>query len=1188
MSGHIWTFVVECDKVNTTFHILGDDHMPKIGFSWDTIRLGILNEFRPDFRNLDVNDFMKLIFPEEIFNDLFIQDDIYRAEMVCAVYSGQSAAEPICRMMAEKLGKKNCTYDKNKAIEKFRLKWEALLPFTEVTGGAPNMEDEKKRWELRLCISDIVYEIPEELTNIKIPINLLIDQQKYSFVLAILSVMATAFSKFETNDSLLYDNVLPVINNNDDGASFDRLCQSATKITWEMLHNHVFKRLCKDKKLNEQNAFLKNLIPQKLQEKLFYTQGKPDNPPHYLEKNGGYVYLGKRGAGPKYQAAYAYIIGQKSSTGEPYTWNTHPTTTYIKKKWEELIPQTRYSANECASMADSEAANMKVVIDCFLDAIPSDPQNVASRLKAITANQPYSMVLAILSIIASTLFCFAMEGEKPTEEDLRFYDLVLPPLPVSGASSTLHQARVMCDDSSVSLKELEKQLEPICPRNGKKTQPSDRDKQIEQGEGYFLLYKKAIQEENTTAAKFYLQESRIAGYLPANQIANEKKAEEYLDKAKRIFDTPSVTATEATRCCNLCEMVLQIPTLLPKGYRADASYILYKYISDNKYTPATGETAEYYLEISYMYGHELATEEWKMGNISSIAPHSSRSDCGTEGICYKNADNVYAAMFEKTIPFTWGGALVQFNLKTLEQDFFNTIPRRFLFISDDFSKNLDDLFQSLQLIKNHKPRPGITNWEFFVRHDSESIHALVDTALSRLSEYKIPVYILNDSKIAAQQLLSQHPLFYPVRDYNLDKIKQSGDQRPLLHFVVLGSSPVTEWLVREAFWMMGFRDNVIRSRITILAEAGKKFEESLKGRFPGMGNGNTVIDGIDLPEIKGEDIVLESVALQDKIKEFTDETDYCYFAVATDSDENNLTLATRVREALIRAAIKSKKMERLDRMSPVAFLCRNSQIAWLSKYMIVEKEDYGNSWFNTRALIPFGETSNRYSFDSITGGTFEQLAKCIHYQYNQLVPVWSLEDLSKRAEEEERTLAADKDYYLRQYNQDSSYSMALGMPYRLFQFRDAVGNQITPPSWNILQRSSFSSANQLHILAMRIKISSDIEKQEFQTIAEWEHARWVRWMLSRGWRAATIEESVFAYNCGNPRQQMFACKMHPCICSYDALESLSAQLKINCGLNKDFYSYDYLNIKATKELLDLEWIVDKSKEKTKQLKEIMR
>ena len=382
------------------------------------------------------------------------------------------------------------------------------------------------------------------------------------------------------------------------------------------------------------------------------------------------------------------------------------------------------------------------------------------------------------------------------------------------------------------------------------------------------------------------------------------------------------------------------------------------------------------------------------------------------------------------------------------------------------------------------------------------------------------MYILNDSKIAAQQLLSHHPLFYPVRELNLDNMKQTGDKRPLLHFVVIGNSPVTEWLVREAFWMMGFRNNVIRTRITVLAEDGEDVEVSIKGRFPGMSSKNTVIEGMDLPEIKGEDVALESADFQRKIQEYTGETDYCYFAVATDSDDGNLTLAIRVREALIRAAIERRNEERLDRMPPVAFLCRNEEIAWLSKCMVVEKEEYGNAWFNTRALIPFGEISHRYHFNNITGGTFETLAKCIHYQYNQLVPVWGLSD-SKRVAEEERTLAAEKDYYLRQYNQDSSYSIALGMPYRLFQFRDANGIQITPTCWNILQSTSYASVDELRLMAARIKTLDDTE---IRAIAKWEHYRWVRLLLSRGWGAATIEEAVFAYKCRNPRQQMFACK----------------------------------------------------------------
>ena len=1147
--------------------------MPKIGFSWKSIHQEILNEFCPDFRELDANAFMKLIFPEDIFNSLFIQNDIYREDLVCAAYHGQPEAEPVYRMMAEKLSAtsergRSYTYDNNPRIQAFQCRWEVLLPFTKMTAGAPNMEEEKSRWQMKLCINDLVCEIPEELTNINIPLSLLIDQQKYSVLLAILSVMATALSQMENNDSHLYKNVFPVVDK--DGASFDLLCRSETKITWEMLHNQVFKRLRKDGCLDNLNDFLPAFLPGKLLHELCATKDKPGKPGHVTQKNTGYVYLAKKGAAPRFQAARNYITNQTSETGEPYTWDTSPIISHIKEKWEEWIPETKHTAPECESTEDAAVKEMQAVVDCLLDAIPPDRQNVAARIQAITGNKSYSMVLALLSVIACTLFCFAMEGEEPAQEDRILYDVVLPPLPSMDASSTLQRARQMYNDPGISLEDLEITLDPICPRNRERNQDLDREKRIEQGEGYYLLYEKAEQEKREAKAEDYLRDSSNAGYLPALQKSNEIKTRKLLKEAQMIFNGPNGINYNCfdRRCCDKCETILRMPTYISRECRAEAAYILYKCISADKYHPTTGETAEYYLEMSHMYGYAEATEEWKNRNTSTIVPEPSRSGCRTEGICHCNAVNEYTAALEKTIPDSWGGALVPFDLAELAKEVFNPTPRRLLFLSDDFAQNLSDLFQTLQLVKKYAPEPETLHWEFFVRHDSESIHALVDTALSRLTAYTIPVYIINDSKAAAQQLLSQHPLFYPVRALKLDKIEKTGDQRPLLHFVVIGNSPVTEWLVREAFWMMGFRKNAIRSRITVLDENGKSFEVSLKGRFPGMRGDITKIDGIELPEIRGENVALESAGLQTKIQEYTGETDYCYFAVATDSDEGNLTLAIHVREALIRSAIESQEQERLNEMPPVAFLCRSGEIAWLSKCMVVEKEEYGNSWFNTRALIPFGEVSSRYHFDNIAGGTFDLLAKCIHYQYSQLDPAMVLSGSPE-------ALAAEKNYYLRQYNQDSSYSMALGMPYRLFQFKDSNGIQITPTGWNILQSSSFASVNQLHFMAERMKTSEDAE---IRTISEWEHARWVRWMLSRGWKAASIEEAVFAHHSGNPRQQLFACKMHPLICAYDEQKNLAEKLKENCGINKDFYSYDYRNVEATRQLLDLEWVVDKTRE----------
>ena len=1170
--------------------------MPKIGFSWEMIHQEILNQFCPEFSEQNVDDFMKLAVPEDIFNSLFIQEDgIYNEKTVAAVYAGAPEANCIYEemrnlMICDKKPKGGAyTYERCPKLLAFQRKWEEWLPFSKYTAATHDDEEDHNRKQLREIIGGFMNDIDPGLSRVYEPLALLVDQKKYSTVLAILSVMATARTSIETEDPALCAVVLPALKGYKDERSYDMLCRSDLRVTWELLHNQVYKRLRDDGALDNISKFLPELIPDDLLKKL--REGdESKNKTEKSEKNGksvpkekkdgdggkytGYVYLGKNGAAPKFRAARDHIIGKKSEGGESFTWDTAPVIAHFRQKWEKLIPATQYTAPECDSMEDPSVRKMKAVVDCLLDEIPSDRQNVAARLQGLAQSEPYSMVLAILSVIASTLFCFAMRAEDgvgyddPSAVDEILYSVVLPPLPEKEASAALQKARKIFGDPGKSLEDLDRAVKELL-----------KDP-VEKGEACFLLYEKAMQEEKTAKAKELLYAAGNAGYPPAIIRLNEMKAEARLSEARSIFNGPYGIDSHQfldTGCCTRCEEILQIPTQIPRTYRAEASYMLYKCISNGKYRPKTGETAEYYLEISHMNGHPGATEEWTSRNNSTIAPQPGRSESQTEGICCCNADNIFSETFAETVPDTWGATLIPYRPAELERAVFDPIPRRFLFLSDDFSKNLSDLFRTLQAVKQYAPKPEQLHWEFFVRHDSEAIHGLVDTALSRLSEYQLPVYIINDSKVAAQQLLSRHPLFYPVRALILDRINQTGDQRPLLHFVVIGNSSVTEWLVREAFWMMGFRNDVIRTRITVLAEKGEAFEVSLKGRFPGMSRDITQIDKIELPEIKGENVVLESARLQEMIQKYTGETDYCYFAVATDSDEGNLTLATRVREALIRTAIERREEARLHQMPPVAFLCRNREIAWLSKCMVVEKEEYGNSWFNTRALIPFGEVSDRYHFDRITGGTFELLAKCIHYQYSQLDPKAVLSGAPE-------ALAAEKDYYLRQYNQDSSYSIALGFPYRLFQFKDGNGIQVTPTGWNILQNAPFTSVEQLHFMARRMKDSGDAE---VRAISEWEHARWVRWMLSRGWRAATTEEAAFAYLSGNPRQQLFAAKMHPCICSYEAQRDLAKALEKH-GLKKDFYSYDRKNVQATRQLLNLEWVVDRTENLEYDAKEMDR
>ena len=157
------------------------------------------------------------------------------------------------------------------------------------------------------------------------------------------------------------------------------------------------------------------------------------------------------------------------------------------------------------------------------------------------------------------------------------------------------------------------------------------------------------------------------------------------------------------------------------------------------------------------------------------------------------------------------------------------------------------------------------------------------------------------------------------------------------------------------------------------------------------------------------------------------------------------------------------------------------------------------------------------------------------------------------------------------------------MPYRIFQFQDQQGNQIIPSAWNIRETTVFSSVNHLMELSKRLWHFKSITVNQELAIAEWEHARWVKWMVSRGWMPANIDEVVFAIEQGNPRQQLFVAKLHPCICSYNDLKILQNALLTRCNMKKDFFTYDLLNIRDTQKLLALEWIHTTPKEPEKDL-----
>lgn len=976
-------------------------------------------------------------------------------------------------------------------------------------------------------------------------------------------------------------------------------------ITWAKLDQYICKniQLCQTP-LGQQEFMDKmfmrlpnaqNDTPQKgsLYLAAFAPEGNLDS--CSIKKYGGSMYHAKNDSSSRFKNVRDHLLNQKNKSLESWDYRTHPDILAFQAVWEELVPSSaKTDYNE----------SLENAIDAILLNIPSNNLFITERLSALTANHEYSLTLAILSVIASTLFCFGCGNTPLSDDDYKLHALVLPPVPKRKESSELEKARKFVENKAGTLDELVQKLKlPL-------------KKPAEQGEAYYLLawYAYELNKDQTLterqhadiSRKFndYLKKAIQHGNRKAIQLNNEKQAVELLNQARIVFNGANQTDISAVKkCCDSCLQVLNFSPSVDSKFRGEASYILYKYIRLGLFVSPSGETSRDYLGLSHRLGYPLAKDDWSASNTFSIEPQFERTTIESNGICYANAKNTIFETFAKTVPESWqtkDGFISEYNIESVSQKIYENCRFRFLFIDDDYRRNMRDFFTLMQLIKESSLE-STENFEVFIRHEFEAAKPLVDTALNHLSNYQIAVYILDDDKQTAQQLLSFHPLFYPIKsiDFKLlsKSVKEAAKQtksknsdntfeRPILNFIILGNTRVAEWLVREAFWMMGFKDNLIESRITILANDGESFEAKIKSKYPGMVKGNLKIDGIEFPVIEGITVDYDSPKLYQEINKLLDISRYNYFAVATESDEENLSLATKVRELLIKNYVSNRKEQDLVMSPPVAFLCRNDNLSWISKEMIVEEEDEGDRWFNTWNLIPFGEISRRYSFNNITGGTFEELARCIHYQYNNVNPkeVY-MQNSDGTYEHTEKWKKATKDYYLRQYNQDSSYSSALSMPYRIFQFQDNAGNQIIPSAWSICQTTVFSSVNQLKALSTRLWHFSNETKrtEQEQSVAEWEHARWVKWMISRGWMPANIDEVVFAIEHGNPRHQLFVAKLHPCICSYKDLKILQNALLTRCKMKKDFFTYDLLNIQDTNRLLALEWIQSIPKESEQEL-----
>lgn len=402
----------------------------------------------------------------------------------------------------------------------------------------------------------------------------------------------------------------------------------------------------------------------------------------------------------------------------------------------------------------------------------------------------------------------------------------------------------------------------------------------------------------------------------------------------------------------------------------------------------------------------------------------------------------------------------------------------------------------------------------FIRTDNpEYASSIIDTEMGFLSDgLYFKVNYIDTAKAAAHNLLTDIPLFAPSYYQNPEDTA---------HLVIFGSSGVAEKLITETL-ACTYMGNAFCPTITVVDEDTRKIEEKIIGGCPALEDRE--ITGIPEPEFFS--ISLNSPELLKTLSGNGNEKQPKlafnlkrgnFFAVATDDEKFNISFAARLRGLLLMTDNRFTRLPVIAVYTPSRYgelACENFEVG----------NQKGYSWYNNYNLVSFGRTDECYSADRLLNNPIQAMTEKIHSVYSTVDETVLSGNVLETAKKEVR-----KSLYTNYYNYDSSNCSAISLPYRLF----ADGIKLD----DIYDYSQKDAADTLASLSEKYCYEENLEK-----IAMLEHQRWCGFMISRAWRKASIEMYSAYMGRGVNRQQLFICKLHPYLCSWDNLEKTHESL----------------------------------------------
>lgn len=460
--------------------------------------------------------------------------------------------------------------------------------------------------------------------------------------------------------------------------------------------------------------------------------------------------------------------------------------------------------------------------------------------------------------------------------------------------------------------------------------------------------------------------------------------------------------------------------------------------------------------------------------------------------------------------------------------------------------------------------------KLFVMEEEEYAAPLLDSACSRLGDFYLPLQICDPAKMASAWLLDRLPLFIPC----MREDRQTG--KPLrMETVIFGDHPGIVQMCKDILATAQIEDpQSFPFSLTVVSENADDLEERFLTDCPGLADSKA--DGLAAQplfvKMKPESRSLQSL-LQSRDSHFEEGTggtsamplneereqeirsrirSASYLIVYAQEERRNLSLAMFLREWYL------KTDPTFTRLPMIACYCENGLVEEQIRTLCAGAEKTGTDWFNNYRIEAFGPAEQMFSYKELVQGRLERYALASHF-------AWYTFTMRKDR------YRAEHDYYVRTYNRDSSRMNALSLPYRLF----SVG--ITFADWHDyaadLPRVSLADRFNSWLLArdlqeegektredtVRLKEGQDPDariqserERRLEELAVREHGRWNRFMLTRGWMTASMEQMLAYLQRGNSGKQLYIAKLHPFLCSWEKLGQKGGSPGSPAGIQQTF------------------------------------